>query len=320
MSVYYYNPSSTDEVIAAHIRRHRHTANILSEMANQKGPTPHPKKGPLRLTEAELTAIRQEALNHFFDDARLSEELREKRIRNRERYEIRKADDNYQVELAAVLFARDCEIAVGKAVGEFSDMLTQAVIARRGRKDFALKLRTEMWAECLRFAMRLARFETAGVWIDKAWGTDPRESPLPQLYKLESISEQQAAAAAFSGKFKAKFEERIRHGSPSWLNEADRRMELRCLLSSAPRYGAMLDGSKKALASLLMTNPDLTAKQMCAKLDAYNEGNPGRAPVPMSWKSRGARSWIDSYERFPEPVKTYVSSVRRAMGQPKAHM
>jgi hypothetical protein len=229
----------------------------------------------------------------------------------------RKADDNYQVELAAVLFARDCEIAVGKAVGEFSDLLTQAVIARRGRKDFALKLRTEMWAECLRFAMRLAQFETASVWIDKAWGTDPRESPLPSLYKLESISEQQAAVAAFSGKFKARFEERIRHGSPSWLNEADRRMELRCLLSGAPKHGAMLDGSKKALASLIMTNPGLTAKQTCAKLDAYNEGNPGRAPIPTSWRNRGARSWIDSYENFPEPVKTYVSSVRRALGLAK---
>jgi hypothetical protein len=313
MSVYRYNPSSADEVIAAHIRRQRHTTNVLTEMAKHKGPAPQSKKGPLGLTDAELTAIRQEALNHFFDGARLSEELREKRIRSRETYATRKADDNHQVELGAVWFARDCEIAVGKAAGEFSDMLTQAVIARRGRKDFALKLRTEMWAECLRFAMRLAQYDTASVWVEKAWGTDPRESPLPSLYKLESISEQQAAVAEFSGRFRAKFEERIRHGSPNWLNEADRRMELRCLLSSAPKHGAMLDGSKKALALLLITNPDLTAKQTCAKLDAYNEKNTGGAPIPASWKNRGARSWIESYENFPGPVKTYVSSVRQAM-------
>jgi hypothetical protein len=85
MSIHYYNPSSADEVIAAHIRRQRHTTNILTEMAKHKGATPQSKKGPLGLAEAELTAVRQEALNHLFDSARLSEELCEKWIRNRER-------------------------------------------------------------------------------------------------------------------------------------------------------------------------------------------------------------------------------------------
>lgn len=316
-SVHYYNPSSTEEVIASHLRQQRHSEKILSEMAKQKGPPPHLEKGPLSLNEAELTSIRQEALNYFFDGAKLSEELRERRTRNRETFDTRKPDDDHQAELAAVLFARDCEIAVRKAAGEFSDMLTQAVISRRGRKDFSLKLRTQMWEECLQFAMRLARFETVGVWIDKAWGTDPRESPLPHLYKLESMAEQQAAVTAWSAKFRAKFEERIRHGTPGWLNEAERRMELRCLLSSAPRRGARLDKSKQALASLLMTNPDLTAQQMCVKLDAYNEKSPGRAPIPASWKKRGACSWISAYERIPAPVKTYVSAVRRTIGATK---
>jgi hypothetical protein len=313
-AVHYYNPSSAEEVIASHLRQQRHTEKILREMTKQKGPNPQLVKGPLGLNEAELTAIRQEAVAHFFDGAKLSEELREKRIRNRERFDSRKPDDNYQAELAAVLFARDCEVAVGKAVGEFSDMLTQAVIARYGRKDFSLKLRTRMWAECLRFAMRLARFETAGVWIDKAWGTDPRESPLPHLYRLETIQEQQAAATAWSAKFKVKFEERIRHGSRSWLNEAERKMELRCMLSSAPQRGAMLDKSKRALALLLTTSPGLTTQQMCGKLDVYNERSPGRVPIPTSWERRGAHSWIDAFEKIPASVKTYASSVRRALG------
>lgn len=244
-SVQYFNPMVPDEVIASRLRSQRHTEKILAEMTKPGASNLKLKKGPLGLNEIELTAILKEAVARFFDGARLSQELRARRTRNRETYESRKPDDNTQFELAAVLFARDCELAVGKAVGEFSDMLTQAVIARRGRKDFPLKLRSQMWAECLRFGMKLARFESAAVWIDKAWGNDPRESPLPNLHRLESIEAQQAAVAASSAIFRTKFEDRIRHGSPGWLNEADRRMELRCLLSSAPRRGATLDKSNR---------------------------------------------------------------------------
>jgi len=282
-------------------------------MAKQKGPNPRLETGPLGLNEGEPTNIRQEALNHLFDSAKLSEELRERRVRNRERFDSRKLGDNDQADLAAVLFARDCEMAVGKSAGEFADMLTQAVIARRERKDFSLKLRTQMWAECLRFAMRLARFETAGAWIDRAWGTDPREGPLPHLYRLESIAEQQAAVALWSAEFRAKFEERIRHDSPSWLEEADRRIELRCLLSIAPHRGAMRNKSKQALAFLLTTNPYLTTRQLCAKCDGYNDQSPGRAPVPTPWQKCGVHSWIGAYDKITDRVKTYVSSVRRAM-------
>jgi len=33
-----------------------------------------------------------------------------------------------------------CGRAIGKATGQFADMLAQAVIARRGSKDFSIKL------------------------------------------------------------------------------------------------------------------------------------------------------------------------------------
>ena len=59
------------------------------------------------------------------------------RIRNGEGYDP-EADDEYEVEFAAVLFARDGEMPSGKPLARFSDLLTQAVIARRGRKDFTL--------------------------------------------------------------------------------------------------------------------------------------------------------------------------------------
>ena len=316
--VHYFNPGVAEEVIASYLRRRRHTEKIISEMAGAKGFRGSVKRSPLGLDGAEIVAIRREVAGRFFDSAKLSEELREKRMRNRETYDSRKADGDHQFALVATLFARDCGAAVGKATGEFADLLAQAVIARRGRKDFSLEVRTSMWTECLSFAMELARFESAGVWIDRAWGTDPRESPLPDLYKLDTLSEQAAVAAAWSGKFKARFEESIRHASPEWLNEADRRIELRCLLSSAPRREAALDKSKRALALLLKASPDLSTRQLCSRLDAFEERSKGGAPVPRAWEKRGARSWIGAFEKFPGSVKTYISSTRRGMGLPRS--
>lgn len=314
MSAYYCDPSSAEQVIESHLRRQRHTEKILREMTKEKGLGRQAERRQLGLTDTELTCIRQEALNYFFDSASLSEELRQKRVRNRERFESRRLGDNDQSTTAAVLFARHCEVAIKKAVGEFSDMLTQTVIARRGRKDMPLKLRRQMWEECLSFAMELTRFETVGVWIDKAWGTDPRESPLPHLCRLGSNSDQQASLAAWSAEFRTRFEDVVRHGSSSWLNEADRKMDLRCLLTSAPRRAMSPDKCKQALALLLTGNRNLTTEQLCVKSDGYNEQVPERVPIPASWQRQGARSWIGAYERFPGRVKTYVSSVRRAMG------
>ena len=317
--IHYYDPSSIEEVIESYLRQQRNSANILREMG---GKPPAFKKGPLELDEAELNAIRREVVNHFFDGAKLSDELREQRKRFRENFTQRL--DRFQrhadtevhnvAELQAVLFARNCEAAVGKACGDFADLLTQAVIARRGRKDFPLNLHREMWAECLRFAMGLARFETAGVWIDKAWGTDPRESPLPHLSKLESSSEQVAQVTKFVEKFRPQFEERIRHGSPGWLNEADRRIELRCLLSSAPQRRANLnDPSKKAVALLLTANSELSSEKVCGKLDSRNDRAPMSAPIPRAWAKRGVRSWVDARSKFQGSVDTYISSIRKAL-------
>jgi hypothetical protein len=318
--VHYYDPSSIEDVIESYLRRQHHARERFGDAAKK-----HPafKRGPLGLNEAELNAMRLETVNRFLDGAKLSEELLEQQKRFRETFtdrldRFRKNPDKEMNDLAesqAVLFARACETAVGKASGDFADLLTQAVIARRGRKDFSLSLRREMWAEGLRFAVGLARFETAGAWIDKAWGIDPRESPLPHLYRLESISEQQAEVAKFMVRFRATFEERIRHGSPGWLNEADRKIELRCLLSSAlQRRANPNDPSKKAVSLLLTASPELTTEQVCAKLDAQNERTPGSAPIPKAWRKWGVRSWIEAHEKLLGRVKTYVSTVRKQAG------
>lgn len=312
----YFSPGSPEEVIESHLRHLNRIKNVLAGETRER-------KGDLGLTLTELSDIYREATAQFIDSAKLSEELREQRVRFRENFDekvarIRKnfeIETDYLAQTQAVLFARQCDKAIGRATGDFADMLTQAVIARHGRKEFSLKLRKEMWAECLRFATWLADFSISGRWIEEAWGLDPREAALPHLYSMETISDQQAAVDKFVAKFKPRFEEGLRMGSSGWLNEAENRIELRRLLSIAPsRRPSRKNPAKLALARLLVENPKLTTEQICARLDAKNETNPQNAPVPNSWRKSGARSWIDAHGNLSGRVRTFISTVRKEIG------
>jgi hypothetical protein len=320
-----FDPSSPEQVIEAKLRRQEHIEKRLREMVKASGASGSIRDDRLGLNQVELEAICHEARRCFFNGAKLSEPLRQERERFRERFAERvehfrtnpESDLSRLAKAHGVLFAIACEEAVKHATGEFADMLTQAVIARRGRKDFPLGFRTEIWKECLCFGMSLAQWKSASFWVDLAWGHDPRESALPHLYKLESIQEQQAAAMAFSDKFKPELEERMRHGSPQWLDEAERRISLRCLFSYVPARRTRLDDpSKRAVAFLLTASPELRTGQVCAKLEGRNETSPGCAPIPEAWRRRGVRSWIDAYGKFPASVKSYVSKIRNQNGIP----
>jgi hypothetical protein len=320
-----YDPSSIEHVIEAHLRHGEIATRRLNERLLTSESRLPLKTVAVGLSEAELDAIWQEGRRLFWESASLSHELRDERERFRTSFSERverflKNPDREINELAerhAVLFAQTCDGAVKRASGEFADLLTQAVIARRGRKDFPLGLRADMWAECLRFSMKMARFDAAGEWVDRAWGHAPKESPLPHIHTLDTMALQRADVAKFSAKFRAKFEERLRHGSPRWLDEADRRIELRRLLSSAPqRLSSLDDPSKRAVANLLFINPKLQARELCAKLDSGNERNPihPAAPLPKKWIKKGVRLWMEAYERFRGNVKSYFSKVRSENG------
>jgi hypothetical protein len=322
--VFRFNPSSPEQVIEARFRREESWAEHI-----RKTRTASPerfKRGPLGLSEIEITMIRHEAVERFLASAKLPEELRQRRARCREMYEQRierylkmaeaqrVIEFSREAEIHAVSFARGCEKAIERATGEFADMLMQAMIARRGRKEFSLALGYRLWRECLEFAMSLTR-EPAGRWCDVAYGNDPREAHLPHLHRLE-IDERQSEQNKFFESFAGTFRERLRHGAPGWLDEADRRIKLRYLLSYAPGEAGMpSDESKQAIVMLLTASPALSARNVCAKLDSMNDRNPGRAPVPKAW---GTRSWIDAYTKRQNAVEVYISKVRRQARIPLA--
>lgn len=320
-----FDPSSTEQVIEARLRRHESIEKAMRE-ASQAEPQRF-KRGALGLSEAEITSIRWECLQGFLESAKLPDELRERRAYYRESYErrveqlprmpeaLRDAELARAADFCAAAFARECQIAIARATGHFADMLTQAVIARRGRKDFSLTLRVELWAECLGFAMSLNP-TLASQWADRAWGHDPRESVMPHVVRLDTIAEQAKETEKFLLPFIQKFQAGLRHSSPAWLDEADRRIVLRCLLSLAPGGRDRLkDKSKRALALALTANPGQTTKQVCGMLDAHNERRPNNAPIPSAWKRKGTQLWADAYQRFPSLVHAYVSKVRKQIGK-----
>lgn len=316
-----FDPSSIEHVIEAHLRRQDGHEKVMRRSG--KAEPLRFKRGALGLSDAEIASIRWEALLWFLESARLPDELRERRSYYREKYEerverfakmpqeLRDVEIEREADLHATIFARECEIAIARTTGHFADMLTQAAIASRGRKDFSLNFRAKLWAESLEFAMSLNP-RHATEWAQRAWGIDPRESALPHLHRLDTFEEQRKENNKFVERFLHKFQARLRSGSPTWLGEAERRITLRCLLSYAPgRRETPEDKSKKTVAILLMATPGLTAKQVCGKLDASNERSPDNAPIPASWKRKGARSWTDGYEHFPNLVQPYISKVKR---------
>jgi hypothetical protein len=276
------------------------------------------------LSELEVDSIWQEAQGNFFNHATLSEIMRQERQRNREHVEERAErfeKDRDQMlsdaaELHGVLLVQACEKAIQQATGEFADMLAQAVIARRGRKDFTLSLRAQIWAKCLDFAMDMASWENARHWADLAWGDDPLERPLPHRCTL-GMREQLATGQEFVRKVRLLFEDKVKHGSLQWLEEADRKINLRCLLSIAPRRHARIeDPAKKAVALLLTASPQLSASEVCKKLDAKNQNTPSFAPIPKTWQEAGVRTWVEAYRNLSGRVRTYITGIRNSISHP----
>jgi hypothetical protein len=322
-----FNPELKEHVIESRLRRQE--AMEKGRRETKQGEPRRSKKGSLGLTEAEVTMIRWEAELGFFAEAKLSDELRIQREQFRQDFDkrveyFRRNGDRAIREVAesqAPRFAVICGKAIGKATGYFADMLAQAVIARRGSKDFPLKLQTELWAVCLDFAMSLAGYGIASMWVEKAWGDVVREHPLPHITRLDTIDDQVYQTGKFIDAFRPAFR-RIVHGSPEWLSEAERKINLRCLLSNAPerRTRRLGDKSKKAIALLLTSAPNLSARQVCGKLDDWNERSPNSAPIPKSWQKPGARLWIEAHDRFPKRVNTFISKVRKEAGiEPSRH-
>jgi len=192
-SVDSFDPTSIPDVIA-----HRDRRNAALEKASQSS-NPTVCERLLGLDFGLVVAVRRRVVGQFLDEARLSEELRESRQRLREN-----PGSRFDPELARVLFALACRDAVKKATGEYADALAQALSAKQGKRDRLHAVRRELSGECLWFANDLVCGGLCLQWVDKAWGSDWRERPVPVGPGL-SVQEGLEATAPFREKFQETF-------------------------------------------------------------------------------------------------------------------
>ncbi len=202
-----YDPTSLESVIEARLHHQR-------ELAASSVPTRTSRVSTLHLDKAELNVLRHEIATRFLEAANLSEELRGERERFRQSTDerivsIQEGGDPVIIELArrlAAAFSQHYEIAIERATGEFSDVLTQAVIARLGRKDFSWRIRAAIWAECLSFAKDLVhsrhdRDEACGIGVRMAVsGASNQLSGLATYRPVASHSTESAVGLAKCGR------------------------------------------------------------------------------------------------------------------------
>ena len=193
-----------------------------------------------------------------------------------------------------------CTDAISDTVRETVEQLTQAVIARRGRKALTPRIRSQLWAESLAVARDLvSRVTISGVrrvcGLSAEIGTvadDATQTAILQEFKDQMIN---------------------------WLDIADRQITLRCMLSAVPVSSVGLEGAKGNIARLLMINLEMKNADLCCLFDSGNERAPRSFPVPPQLRKAGVRLWTEPFRsselrHLRHEIHLYLAKIRNAAG------
>jgi len=178
-------------------------------------------------------------------------------------------------------------LCVEATVGKFADLLTQAVIAR-GRA-VSSQARLEVVREALSLASLLE---------EVAIGTLSEEIPIPPRKEKQ-------------------FMKQLSTFLHEWTTEAERKVELRCILTlGGTRLKRQPEtGPKAAIGYLKDRCPEISHKGICARLDGFNDRSENEEvpyPVPDSWfQENNDRTWSGNlrHKRTKKRVKTFISKV-----------
>ena len=209
--------------------------------------------------------------------------------------------------------ARDFAVVYGGcleiAAGEYADMIAQAWVARR--HAITPHLRKQVIADALSFAAGLAQWQTSGGYLAIALGMRPEQRNEIPCCDTPNESGSCCPPHAFLGQ--------LNLDQDMVLQEAERKITLRCLLSAVPSLALKAtEKAKQLIAGMKANNPNMSQQEICARLDSYNDRNPGTllAPMPQGWSkhAQGDRTWIGAYEnrRLRQRVKKFISMVRPA--------
>jgi hypothetical protein len=187
-------------------------------------------------------------------------------------------------------FAVDYALHVGAAVREFADLLTQAVIAEKGK--IAPKARLVILDEALKFASALTSWEGgAGIFVATSLGITGKD-PANKVNPVSRIG----------------FEKEVEPFH--WEVEANNAITLRCFLSarssppvSSPDLTTELV-TKAVIARIKGDNPRISQREICTVLDKRSTG------LPKMWQGDVDQTWVGAYRRRKNAVKTFLSKIK----------
>jgi len=279
-----------DQVIERHRRIQAHFDKVLPV------PLEKPSTGPLKLTGNALHFLRTHVIREFINRAALSSE--EKRYLG---------SGGSSKSFLIVEHAKSYQEAIGWAVGEFADLLVQAVLGRTRQRDISETARRAVWKEALRFADMLAEESPWTSWEEKA-GT-----PIVSNYEDCILDDQDRAS----------FRQRLLSYRWEWLEESDRRIKVRLVLAGAREEVKRVEPRRREIAKMMFANPHASALELCRMIDSINEAALSRAqevpcPVPDLLMKRGLRLWADAFGRNhnheTQRMQEYLSKIRKEFG------
>jgi hypothetical protein len=279
------------------------------------GPIPSATAGPSGLSSSELYFLRQHVLQNFQRRARLS--IGEIELLDRHLKPV--PLDRFATERLVFEHARTYKTAVEEAVSELTDLVTHAALARKRRRVLKDRDRVAIWMEAISFSELLTRPEVWGKWCDRA-GVPAHAQP------------------AFGEPERQSFWKLLLMHRSDWLSEADRRIDLRGLLSGVRDRARRLDPLHKSIARLMFALGDPTRSRresggrleaavsdldICREMDSQNERALSESrslpfPVPAFLERMQIRLWAGPFQDknllLTQRLYEFLSKIRREFG------
>jgi hypothetical protein len=255
---------------------------------------------PLKLSEDEASFFRRHIIADLLDSAPLY--LFQKWVLQ---------PKGYTKEYLVWEHAKAYSKAVQHAVGEFADLLTQAVMAKAKRRDVSEKQREAIWEQAILFGDELLTLDMWSVWIIRH-------------------AEQFASEPVFGDKETEALGNRLKLDRRECLGEADDRINLRILLAGGREAATRIDRVRREIAKLMLEFPGADNQRLCREIDKRNEkalshSSDGKVPMPAPdfLKRRGIRLWAGAFgndcKRETQRVHELFSKIRKQFGLPERH-
>lgn len=304
------------DILVDNLKRRKDWESALDARAQLfGGPTPSAKTGDLGLSKNELYVLQRHVLQNSQRRAKLSTAEIELLDRHLKPVPL----DRFAKEHLVFEHAKTYKTAVEEAVGELADLVTQAALARKTRRILKDRDRVAIWLEAIRFSELLTRVEVWGKWCDAA-GVPGHTEP------------------AFGDPERQSFWRQVLMYRSDWLREADRRMDIRALLSGVRDRTRQLDPLHKAIAQLMFTlgHPNHSRRgssgtleaavsdlDICREMDSQNERALSESrsvpfPVPGFLERKQVRLWAGPFQDknlvLTQRLYEFLSKIRRRFG------